>query len=59
MVFVVEQAAQLYNIYLIICVCVVTTNADARGHTYNPLKLFPDMQVVERATDYIDMIRNE
>ena len=38
-VFVVDcKAAQTYNIHLIIHVCVGTTEADDRGHTYNPLK---------------------
>ena len=32
-VFVVDQAAQAYDIYLIIYVCVGITEADARGHT--------------------------
>ena len=37
-VFVVDQAALAYDIYLIIYVCVGATEANARGHTYNPLK---------------------
>ena len=37
-IFVVDQDAQAYDIYLIIYVCVVNTEADARGHTQNPLK---------------------
>ena len=37
-VFVVDQAALAYDIYLIIFVCVGATEADAREHTYNPLK---------------------
>ena len=32
-VFVVDQAAQAFDIYLIIYVRVGTTEADARGHT--------------------------
>ena len=32
-VFVVDQAPQAYDIYLIIYVCVGTTEAGARGHT--------------------------
>ena len=35
---VVDQAAQAYDIYLIIYVCVGITEADARGHKQNPLK---------------------
>ena len=35
---VVDQAAQAYDIYLIIYVCVDITEADARGHKQNPLK---------------------
>ena len=31
-VFVVDQAAQKYDIYLIIHVCIGITKADARGH---------------------------
>ena len=37
-VFVVDQAAQAYNIYLIIYVCVGTTEVVAREHIFNPLK---------------------
>ena len=32
-IFVDDQAAQAYDIYLIIYVCVGITEADARGHT--------------------------
>ena len=32
-VFVVDQAAQAYDIYLTTYVCVGITEADARGHT--------------------------
>ena len=37
-VFAVDRAAQAYNIYLIIYVCVGTTEADTIGNTYNPLE---------------------
>ena len=37
-VFVVDQAAQAYDIYWIMYVCVGAAEADARGHTWNPLK---------------------
>ena len=32
-IFVVDQAAQVYDIYLIVYVCVGATEADTRGHT--------------------------
>ena len=32
-VFIVDQAAQAYDIYLIIYVCASITEADVRGHT--------------------------
>ena len=35
---VVDQATHGSDIYLIIYVCVGTTEADARGYTWNPLK---------------------
>ena len=37
-VFVVVQVAQVYGIYLIIYVCIGTTEADAKGHTWDLLK---------------------
>ena len=40
-VFVVDQAVEAYNLYLKIQVCICNRGADARGHTYNPLKI-PD-----------------
>ena len=36
--FVVDEAAQAYNIYLIIYVCVGTRKADARDYTESSLK---------------------
>ena len=38
-VFVVDQAVKAYNLYLKIQVSICTRGADARGHTYNPLKI--------------------